>query len=187
MIKAVYDANVLFSAPLRDLLLNLATVRIVQPYWSHEILREWSESLLRQRPDLKRKSIMTTRDRMNSRFPQSLIEGYENIADTLQLPDQNDRHVLAVAILAQVPNIVTLNLKHFPSNILKPLNKESLSPDEFVFRISRDKPYGVIMAAKRHRVGLKNPPKTVDEYLATLEKQRLTKTVAFLREHRSEI
>ncbi|MGA2232444.1 MAG: hypothetical protein ABSH22_16235 [Tepidisphaeraceae bacterium] len=41
----------------------------------------------------------------------------------------------------------------------------------------------VCLAAKRQRQSLKNPPKTVDEYLTALERQSLPKTVAALRVH----
>lgn len=40
----------------------------------------------------------------------------------------------------------------------------------------------VCAAARQHRQNLKNPPKTAEEYLVTLERQGLVKTVAHLRE-----
>jgi hypothetical protein len=43
------------------------------------------------------------------------------------------------------------------------------------------------VAVKRHRERLKNPPKTVEEHLATLEKQGLCRTVAFMRGHVADL
>jgi hypothetical protein len=48
-------------------------------------------------------------------------------------------------------------------------------------------PHAFIDIVARHRAVLKQPSKTVGEYLVTLEKQGLLKTVAFLREHESDI
>ena len=41
--------------------------------------------------------------------------------------------------------------------------------------------------SKKHRLSLTRPPKTVEEYLASLEKQGLHKMVAFLQERKAEI
>ncbi len=42
---AILDANVLYSAPLRDLLLQLAFVGLYQARWSAEIDDEWNATL----------------------------------------------------------------------------------------------------------------------------------------------
>jgi hypothetical protein len=39
----------------------------------------------------------------------------------------------------------------------------------------------VLKAAEEHRQALKNPPKNITEYLASLEKQELPNSVAALR------
>jgi len=72
MIDVVYDACVLYSASLRDLLLNIARVRLVYPHWSQEIHEEWIHSLLRNRPDLSRESLERTRRQMDATFKNSL-------------------------------------------------------------------------------------------------------------------
>jgi len=45
----------------------------------------------------------------------------------------------------------------------------------------------VITAAKHQREGLENPPRTVDEFLATLEQQGLVRTVAVLRQFAAQL
>jgi predicted nucleic acid-binding protein len=187
MIDVVYDANVLFSASLRDLLLNIARVRFVRPHWSDEIHEEWIRSLLRKRPDLSRESLERTRLRMNTKFKNSLTKGYEFIIPTLTLPDPNDRHVLAVAIHTQSSWIVTQDLDHFPKPALQPHGIEAIPPDEFVLRLIKDDPDRLLAAVRNHRLSLIRPPKTVDEHLATLDEQGLLETVAFLRKHENDI
>ena len=187
MISAVLDANVLYSASLRDFLLCLAEKKLFFPVWSGEIHDEWMRSLLRNRPDLKRENLKVTRRKMEFHFPNSLVRGYESIISTLTLPDPNDRHVLAVAIHAKAEYIVTFDLDHFPETTLLPYKIEAVSPEELVLQLIERVPLPVLEAVKKHRSSLTRPPKTVEEYLATLEKQGLHKTVAFLRERKAEI
>ena len=56
-----------------------------------------------------------------------------------------------------------------------------------VLRLIDHAPYPFLRAVKKHRLSLNNPPKTVEEHLATLEKQGLAKAVAFLRQHKDSI
>ena len=50
----------------------------------------------------------------------------------LELPDANDRHVLAAAIKCNARIIVTINLKDFPTESLNPYGIEAMHPDEFI-------------------------------------------------------
>ena len=186
-IRAVYDACVIYPASLRDLLLCLAEERLVAPFWSKEIQDEWTRSLLRDRLDLKRERLERTCEEMNLNFPDSLVHGYEFLTTTLELPDRNDCHVLAAAVYVEADYIVTFNLKDFPKSALAPFSVEAISPDDFVLRLIQKASHLVLKVVKKHRLGLTRPTKTVDEYLATLEKQGLPKTVAFLWEHRDDI
>ena len=111
-----------------------------------------------------------------------LITEYEVLIDSLQLPDPDDRHVVAAAITGRVDVIVTFNLKDFPADILSAYNLEAQHPDEFIAHLCDLAPSAVYTAAKAVRARLKNPPKSVSEYLEILAKQRLPKTVDFLRD-----
>jgi hypothetical protein len=51
---ALFDANVLYPAPLRDLLLQLAVTDLFRAKWTADIHREWIEALLRQEPQRDR-------------------------------------------------------------------------------------------------------------------------------------
>ena len=187
MIRVVLDACVLYSASLRDLLLWLAYAELFCPLWSETIHEEWMRNLLSSRSDLSWERLERTRQKMDREFPHSLVREHESIIPLLRLPDPNDRHVVAVAIHAEAKYIVTFNLNDFPKTTLQTYEIEALSPDEFILRLIQHVPRFVLRAVKRHRLNLSRPAKTPDEYLATLEKQKLPKTVAFLREHKDEI
>jgi len=49
---ALYDANVLHPASLRDLLIRLGQTGLFRARWTEQILDETIESILRRRPDL---------------------------------------------------------------------------------------------------------------------------------------
>ena len=62
---ALLDASVLYSAPLRDLLLELAVSDVYRAKWSNEINDEWINALLSNRSDLKREQLERTTPRID--------------------------------------------------------------------------------------------------------------------------
>ena len=53
----VYDACVLYPAPLRDLLMRLALTDLFRARWTQEIQEEWMRNVLVNRPDLTREQL----------------------------------------------------------------------------------------------------------------------------------
>jgi predicted nucleic acid-binding protein len=178
---ALYDACVLYPAPLRDLLMELAGAGLFRARWTDEIHREWIENLLENEPHRERAKLERTRDRMNATALDCLVTGYEELIPALTLPDPDDRHVLAAAIRGRADVIVTYNLKDFPDAVLSGYGITAQHPDNFVANLFNLSAETVYTAVKEQRARLKNPPKTAEEFLATLEKQSLAQTVALLR------
>ena len=180
---AFLDASVLYPAPLRDFLMYLALTDVFRARWSERVHDEWTEALLRNRPDLPPAHLERTRELMNFHVHDAIVEDYEHLMDGLVLPDPDDRHVLAAAIKSRSNLIVTHNLKDFPSSVLSSFDIEAVHPDAFVLRLFDISLQDVISAASEHRHSLKKPPKNVVDYLATLEQQGLTETVSRLRQY----
>lgn len=178
---AFLDSNVLYPAALRNLLMWLAFRGLFRARWSDSVHEEWMAAVQRDFPDITRAQLERTRELMNLHAEDSLVTGFEELLNTLELPDPSDRHVLAAAIRASADVIVTLNLKDFPRETLEPHGIEAQHPDTFVTHLFALNPGAVIIAAREHRTSLKNPPKSVGEYLDALERQGLTQTVAELR------
>jgi predicted nucleic acid-binding protein len=179
---ALYDSCVLYPAPLRDLLMRLALTDLFRARWTDRIHEEWMRKVLEDRPDLSRGQLDRTRDLMNAHVRDCLVVGYEPIIEGLALPDPDDRHVVAAAIRARADVIVTYNLKDFPNPHLAGFGIEAQHPDEFISHLIDLAPGPVCATAKRHREALKNPPKSVEEYLDALAAQRLPDTVSRLSE-----
>ncbi len=83
---ALLDACVLYPAPIRDLLLNLADVELYTPKWTDQIHQEWTRNLLLNRPELKATQLERTTQAMNKAFPDANVVRYEALIDSLTLP-----------------------------------------------------------------------------------------------------
>jgi predicted nucleic acid-binding protein len=180
-VAAVYDANVLYPAPLRDLLIRVAQAGLVRARWTEAIHDEWVRHVLANRPHLTAERLERTRALINDAVRDCLVTGYEPLIESLSLPDSNDRHVLAAALRAGAEMIVTFNLKDFPAQSLAAYGIAAVHPDEFVQMLFETAPEVVCVSVRRQREGLRNPPQTVEQLLATLESQGLVQTVARLR------
>lgn len=178
----IYDACVLYPAPLRDLLIGIAAVPgAVQARWTDAILDECFKNILQGGSDLDAKKLEVTRERMVTAVPDCLVTGYEGLIAGLQLPDPNDRHVLAAAIRANAQAIITFNLKDFPEDVLAEYDIEPKHPDDFVME-TLDLAQGLVVQVITEQLArLKNPPKTIHQLLDTLREQRLVQSVARLR------
>ena len=176
----ILDACVLYPAPLRDLLLELAATGLFRAKWTDQIHDEWIRNLLANRPNTRPERLARTRELMNLAVMDCLVEGYEGLIEAIELPDPGDRHVLAAAIHAGCDAIITNNLRDFPDTALAPYNIEAQHPDDFIHHQFGLDHAAVVVAAQRCLARLKNPPRTVEEYLGTLQALALPKTVAEL-------
>lgn len=125
MYTALLDANVLYPAPVRDVLLQLTVTDLYRARWSADIHREWMTALLRNEPHRDRAALERTRDMMDQATRDTLVTGYEGLTSLLTLPDPDDRHILAAAIIGRCDVIVTRNLHHFPNTALAPYSVEA--------------------------------------------------------------
>lgn len=179
----IYDACVLYPAPLRDLLMRLALTDLYQAKWTEHIHHEWMSNLLKNRPDLTREQIEGIREKMNSHVRDCLVYEYEDLIDGLQLPDPKDRHVLAAAIRAHAQTIVTYNLSDFPAKVVSKYDIEIQHPDEFFRHLIDLAPGEFLRTVRETRLSLKRPQKNPEEYLQSLEQQSLPQTVSYLKDY----
>ena len=150
----VYDANVLYPSTLRDVLIRVGLARLVQPKWTERILDEVFRNLRTNRPDLDPARLDRSRRLMNDAIRDVTVTGYEYLIDQLELPDPDDRHVLAAAIHAEAQVIVTRNLRDFPAHALGPKGIEAQHPDAFLAGLYETQPDtlgGIVTAVARAR------------------------------------
>ena len=181
-ITALLDANVLYPAPIRDIFLQLAVDDVFRAKWTADIHREWIEALLRKEPFRDRTKLERIRDLMDLKTRDCLIVGYEKIMEELQLPDPDDRHVLAAAIIGGCDRIITSNLRDFPEVAVAPHGIQIQPPDEFLFDLLEFMPIHCCDAVRKVRSRLKAPPVSLQDYFSTLSRLGLVSTVAKLNQ-----
>ena len=179
---AVYDACVLYPAPLRDLLLRLGGSGLFRARWTAEINEEWFRNLRQNRSDIPEERLRKLVELVNESVSDCLITGYEALVPGLTLPDPDDRHVLAAAIRAGAGVIVTYNVDDFPAVELATYGIEVQDPDTFIQHLLDLAPPIVAAVVKEQRAALRNPVRSAEELLATFEQQQLVGSVARLRE-----
>ena len=174
---AFLDASVLYPAPLRDLLLELAVSDFYRAKWSDAVHDEWIRALLRRRPDIPASRLERTRRLMDAHVRDALVAGFEDLLPAIRLPDPDDRHVVAAAIRGEADVILTVNIKDFPASALAPHELEAELPDDFLVRLYREAPSRFREALERVRSRLRNPPFSPRQHLAALRQAGLNATV----------
>lgn len=177
---AVYDANILYPGSLRDLLIRLGQIGLFQAKWTEQILDEMIDAIVVAQPELAGR-LQRTRELMNEAIPDVRVNGYEHLISGLELPDPDDRHVLAAAIRANAQVIVTSNLKDFPASQLDPYDIEAQSPDEFVLHVLELAPARVVGTLEDQARALTNPISSLDDLLDRLRVVGLPRAVAAIR------
>ena len=105
---------------------------------------------------------------------------YETFIPSLDLPDPDDRHVLAAAIVGRCDVIVTCNLRDFPEDAVAPYGLEVLHPDNFLTNHLDLMPGPFCDGVRKIRERLVAPPISVQDYLAILAGLGLVATAAEL-------
>lgn len=175
MFTALLDTCVLWPSLQRDVLLSLAAEGMYRPSWSTTILEELEDAeIAKLRRHGESEEVATVRAaylirQMRKAFDDAETTGWEGLEGSYGLPDPDDEHVVAAAVVAGAGAIVTLNLKDFPAARL-PAGIETLTPSQFaVNTISLDPPRA--LAAVRviaRRSGRRGPARTVDDILDIL-------------------
>ncbi len=181
--KVVLDANVLYGSFLRDILLSLFFSGIYEAKWTEKITQEWVGHLLKNEPTITETKINRTLSLMSQIKPAALVYNYENYISHVNIPDKDDRHVVAAAIAAGAQKIVTWNLGDFPNKILKVFGVIAESPDKFISDLILDNPASIIPILKAMRERFKAPPLSVDDFFERLRKNRLNQTAKQLERY----
>lgn len=122
MFSALLDTSVLWPSLQRDFLLSMAIVGLYRPLWSEAILEELqvheAQKLMTRgaAPSVGVAKAAHLIDRMRGAFDDAIVLGWEPLDGTYGLPDRDDEHVVAAAVVGGAGVIVTDNLRHFPTS-----------------------------------------------------------------------
>jgi predicted nucleic acid-binding protein len=131
--SAVLDACVLVPMALCDLLLRLAEEPAVyRPLWSEQILAEMTKAL-KAKLHRSTEEAAWRRQQMKQAFPEAMVTVPSALLKAVEcVPDKDDRHVLAAAIVAHANAIVTQNTRHFPKDCCEKYGVLCQTPADFL-------------------------------------------------------
>ncbi|WP_137132227.1 PIN domain-containing protein [Rhizobium sp. FY34] len=177
------DANVFFGARLRSLVLYMAQSKMFRARWTDKVHEEWMRNVADKRNiDISR--LEKIKACMDSSVLNCLVTGYEGLEASFELPDPDDRHILAAAVKTRADMILTFNDRDFPKHVVEPLGIEICHPDDFLldqFGISEELFIAYVREDFQH---YKAPPLTFDRYIEDLRKAGVPKTAKLIEELR---
>lgn len=127
------DACVLVPVSLCDLLLRLAEEpAMYRPLWSEQILLEMTRAL-RTKLHRSGEEAEWRRSQMEQAFPEAMLSVPTELLQAAEcIPDPEDRHVLAAAIVGRANIIVTQNIRHFPRSCVEKFGVLCQTADAFL-------------------------------------------------------
>lgn len=175
------DANVLYSACCRDLLIEASIAGLCRCHWSEEVLVELEHALRRARPDVTPVQIGSLFAALASACPDALRQAQP--ASDLTFPamdDPADAHVLLGAIKSGARVILTFNLRHFPRRLLASRGLIATTPDRWLCFLAKSAPSTMVAIAERCRSRLVRPALTRSQHLEALRRSGLPRLADFL-------
>ena len=145
--RILIDTCVLYPTVMREMVLGVAKVGLFEPIWSERILEEWARAAIKLGPtgEAQARSEISL---LRANWPASERPAAPHIAKRLWLPDEDDIHVLAVAIDASANTIMTLNAKDFPRGTLTEEGLTRVDPDGYLMKLWMDHHGPIEQAAK---------------------------------------
>jgi len=187
MFAALLDTSVLWPSLQRDFLLSLAIEGLYRPLWSTAILAELEfheiEKLINrgEPPTAATARASHLISQMTTAFDDALVENWEPHDGTFNLPDPNDEHVVAAALVGGAGAIVTDNLKDFPIAKI-PAHIKVLSPSAFAADTVSVSPDVALQAVETMASRYSAPPLTTEEILNRLVQQyQMTEAFELIR------
>lgn len=173
MFAALLDTSVLWPSLQRDFLLSMAIEGLYRPLWSEAILEELLEheslKLQHRGTDLPEADRAAARlvSTMRAEFADALVHGWDRLEGSFGLPDRDDEHVVAAAVIGGAGVIVTANLRDFPASKL-PDDLRVLPPAEFAADTVSVDPERAAKALNEIARRYRTPRRTAPELLALL-------------------
>ena len=124
MFTALLDTSVLWPSLQRDFLLSMAAEGLYRPIWSQAVLDElaYNETAKRIKrgaaPEPAQRAAQWLLSQMQGAFDDACVTGWEPLVGSYGLPDPDDEHLVAAAVVGGAGVIVSDNVKHLPARLL---------------------------------------------------------------------
>jgi predicted nucleic acid-binding protein len=188
MFSVILDTCVLWPSLQRDFLLSLGIEGLYRPLWSSAILEELEmhEALKLKRrgsaPLAAQRAARHLIAQMSGAFDDACVQGWESLDGSYGLPDPDDEHLVAAAVVGGAGAIVTLNARDLPEDLV-PARIQVKSPADFALETVEIAPNLALVAVAQMAARRRRPAQDIDELLATMEKRYgMSAAVAVLRD-----
>lgn len=190
MFTALLDSCVLWPSTQRDFLLSLAFEGAYRFIFSEAIIEEVEVNEERKR--IKRgdseedavKKALHLSDQLRCNFPDAIVQNWEGLDGSYGLPDPDDEHVLAAAVVGGAGSIVTENFRDFPEDKI-PSGIQIVSAKDFAYETVSLRPDLGLLAVQgmASRAGRHYEEQSPADILETLERlYGLDAATALIRE-----
>ncbi len=180
---AVFDACILYPFHLRNIVVQAAVDHLVEARWTDAIHEEWIRNLSADVPAIPIARLRNMCQLMNAALPTATVRGYEHHIATVNLPDSDDRHVVAAGIAAEASLILTWNLRHFPAKALQKSGLRRDTPDAFLSGLYDEAPDLIIGSLANARRNLTKSQVSAADFIEILKNQKLTLLAERARKH----
>ena len=145
--RILIDACVLYPTVMREVVLGAAKAGLFEPIWSARILEEWARAAIKLGPtgEAQARGEIAL---LSAAWPGALRPAAPQVAARLWLPDEDDIHVLAVAVDAGADMIMTLNAKDFPRGTLAEEGVQRIDPDGYLVTLWQAAPDAIEAVAR---------------------------------------
>ena len=175
------DANVLYSACCRDLLVEADVAGLCACRWSGGVLEEVGRALRRARPDLPEAALQRSFTLLSVACPDALtVRRPGRLPARPVLPDSGDHHVVASAYASGATTLLTFNPRHFPARSLRGLRLMVLTPDDWFIRLAMVRSEELKALVERCRRRLQRPPLSRSRHLAAMRAAGLPQLATLL-------
>lgn len=176
----VLDTNAMVPVRARDVLFTFGMHGLFRARVTDDIMDEWERTLV-NRIGVAADNVRSQRRLIQTHFGDSFVHGYRPLINALELPDPDDRHVLAAAIKCSAQHIVTNNHKDFPPEVLDEYDITTISADEFLSNTFSLYETSSLSALNSIRKKFGNPPMNASEFILDLTANGLPKLAAKAR------
>ncbi len=174
--RVIIDACAWHGAFVRHVLRHLALEGLFEPRWTALIESEWIRSVRQARPQIPADRLVEVRDRFRSEFPDGLLPIRLPRRKMPPLPDPDDAHVVEAALECEADAVCTLDDRGFPDPVMISLGIETVSPDELVSRLIARDPARSHRALHTHRMALRSPSMSAEQYRNALRRAGLLRS-----------
>jgi predicted nucleic acid-binding protein len=166
-LRVLLDANVIVDAQVRDIFCRMAEAHLIDLCWSGEIIAE-SRRVLTERLKLEHSKVDRLLATLGRAFPDAVVVDYEQLVNHLELPDPDDRHVLAAAVHGECDWLVTNNVDDFPDQEVDPFDLRVVTVDDALVLLAGTFPTQLAAVVDRQITALRRPAMTRDAFLERL-------------------